>query len=266
MDTRNHQNTDNLLKRIDEMPILSPKDIARVLALYIKVLHDLGVVSNVSLKYIEDYDGGAFHRKFRRHFDQMNELFLRNAIDEDGRRTVLRRSAKRALCLPRNAAEMKWLSGVVMSETNVLRREIRLRSARKTLVDRFKTAVKKYLHLTWQTGFSVPSECVRSLVDRHELDKYVLSGDFSVLLLPFLPEIEGRIRKVYERSQIQDAWEIFKGRYYDHQEQFHTMAVEIKAEFHKIVGNFSDYFDELYTNVYYNLMIGKRKAEKDNST
>ena len=44
------------------------------------------------------------------------------------------------------------------------------------------------------------------------------------------------------------------------------MAVEIKAEFHRIVGNFSDYFDELYTNVYYNLMIGKRKAEKDNST
>ena len=150
---------------------------------------------------------------------------------------------------------------ILLNKTKNLRKKQRLLEARKSLVDRFSKAVKKYLHLTFSLGFNEPSACVKFLAERHTLDKYVMSGDFPVILLPFLPEVESAIRSAYEHYEMQDAWEVFKGRYFNHKDEYSTLAVEIKSAFNKSIPNFSDYFDRIYTDTYYKKMLEQQRKQ-----
>ena len=255
MATRENPYIDNMERRLKGYQLLSPSDVARVLPLYIKLFNDNGVVKNVSVAYMDNYDGKSIYKKFKRHFDQIYGMFLRNAITVEDRQTVFRKVADRISKVPTTVKGMQGLVGLVVDETRKLKKKQRLVNARKSLVDRFSNAVKKYLHLTYTLGFNEPSECVKSLAERHTLDKYVMSGDFPVILLPFLPEVEGVIRKCYENSDLQDAWEVFRGRYFNHKEEYSTLAVEIKSAFNKSIPNFSDYFDRIYTDTYYKKML-----------
>ena len=60
MATRNNQYIDALFDKIDQLPIGTPEELARVLPLYIKASNDNGVVRNMSFAYIDNYDGRAF--------------------------------------------------------------------------------------------------------------------------------------------------------------------------------------------------------------
>ena len=82
-----------------------------------------------------------------------------------------------------------------------------------------------------------------------------MSGDFPLLLLPFMPELAQKIRDCYEHYEMQDAWEVFKGRYYDHVGEYSAIAVEIKSTFNRTIPNFTDYFDRMYTDTYYKKML-----------
>ena len=255
MATRENPYIENLAKKLNEYQLLSPSDVAKVLPLFIKLFNDNGPVRNISLAYMDSYDGKAIYRKFKRHFDQIYEMFLKNAVTVDDRHAVFRRVADRTSRVPTTVKGMQRLVGIVVEETKNLKKRQRLVEARKALVDRFSKAVKKYLHLTYTLGFNEPSACVKALAEKHTLDKYVMSGDFPVILLPFLPDIENTIKRCYEHYEMQDAWEMLKGRYFNHRAEYMTLAVEIKSTFNKTIPNFSDYFDGIYTDTYYNLML-----------
>ena len=259
MATRDNPYIENMLKRIDEKPILSPEDMARVLPLYVKVVNNNSIVNNVSIAYIDNYDGKSVFKRFKRHFEQLHEMFLRNGIDEIGRREIFKSVAKSTSRFPTNVQSMRSLNTLVIQTTQKWLKARRLKEAREVLASRFKLAVKKYLHLTYVLGFNEPSACAKSLAIHHKIDKYVMSGDFPVLLLPFLPEVEEAIRTSYEKYEMQDAWEMLKGRYFNHKDDFYTLALEIKSTFNVTVPNFSDYFDRIYTDTYYNMMLGKTK-------
>ena len=262
MDIKDCQHVESLAKMLKELQLLSPSDVARVLPLYIKLFNDNGPVRNISLAYIEDYDGKKIYRRFKRHFDQMYEMFLKNAVTVEDRQAVFRRVADRISKVPTTVKGMQHLVGVVAEETKNLKKKQRLVEARKTLVDRFSKAVKKYLHLTYSLGFNEPSACVKTLAERHTLDKYVMSGDFPVILLPFLPEVENTIRKCYEHYEMKDAWEVFSGRYFNHKDEYSTLAVEIKSSFNRSIPNFSDYFDRIYTDTYYKKMLEQQQQQR----
>ena len=255
MATRDNPYIENLTRRIDEIPLLGPESLARVLPLYIKSMNDNSVVRNLSMAYIDGYDGKSMYRKFKRFYDRMYEMFLREGVGEAGRRTVFKGVARREFRVPKTMKEMEILSRKVYEEVRSFMRSEKLNEARQKLVVRFKNAVKKYLHLTWELGFNEPSACAKSLAQHHKIDKYVMSGDFPVILLPFLPDVEAEIKRCYEHYEMQDAWEMLKGRYFNHRAEYMTLAVEIKSTFNKTIPNFSDYFDGIYTDTYYNLML-----------
>ena len=255
MDTRESQNTDVLSDAIRRKNILSPNDIAVVLPLYIKVRNDNGILKNVSIAYVDSYNGNRVYRKFGRFFDQMHEMFLKNGVSEQDRHAIFRRIAMRVSRFPSKICEMKRLMELTICETHEFLKERKLAQARQALVDRFKDAVKKYMRLTYSLGFNEPSACARFLVERHRIDKYIMSGDFSPILLPFMPELEKYIRDSYENYEMKDAWEIIDGRYFRHRQEYGNMALEIKSRFNKSITNFSDYFDKIYTDIYYRKML-----------
>ncbi len=261
MDIRDNRYIDNMERRLKSYQLLSPSDVARVLPLYIKLFNDNGPVRNISVAYMDNYDGKSMYRKFKRHFDQIYEMFLKNAVTVEDRQIVFRKVADRISKVPTTVRGMQRLIGIVVEETRSLKKKQRLVNARRALVDRFSKAVKKYLHLTYTLGFNEPSACVKTLAERHTLDKYVMSGDFSVILLPFLPEVEVAIRKCYENSELQDAWEVFRGRYFNHKDEYSTLAVEIKSAFNRSIPNFSDYFDRIYTDTYYKKMLEQQRKQ-----
>ena len=254
MATRNVQNTDILLDKVDNIPIDTARDIARAMPLYIKVVNDRGVVRNVSSAYIDGYTGASFYKKFSKYLEQMCAMFSRSGMLGTDVRVVFKRVAGRVTRIPTSVKEMDILKGVVFEEIQRWIRTRRMALKRETLVTRFKTAVKHYLNMTYELGFNEPSECAKTLAETHKIDKYIMAGDFAVMLLPFLPEIEDIIRKNYEHYEMQDAWENLKGRYFNHKADYMNMALEIKSP------NFSRYFDELYTNTYYKMMLKRGKT------
>lgn len=258
MDIKDRPYTDNLLKKVDEIQLSDTVSLARALALYIKILNDNSVVNSVSISYIENYDGRSFNRRFKKYFEQMLAMFTRNELNDNDRRTIFRRVAKRCCRIPTNVTEMKHTSQVVIEEAHIWLKVKRSLDARKLLIKRFKFAIKKYMQLAYSLGFNEPSMCVKTLAAQHRLDKYILSGDFQVMLLPFLPEVEDVIQKSYENYDMKDAWDVIQGRYFNHKEQYMTLAIEIKANFTKNIVNFSDYFDKIYTDTYYRMMLGKK--------
>jgi hypothetical protein len=131
---------------------------------------------------------------------------------------------------------------------------------------KFKNAVKKYLNLTYSLGYNVPSQCVKMLATTHKLDKYVMSGDFPLMLLAFMPDLENVVRKSYEHYEMKDAWEVLNGRYFSCKSDYANLAMEIKTAFTRTIPNFTEYFDNMYTNTYYSMMLGKKKNNnaKDN--
>ena len=257
--TRNRQNIDGLEQRIDGLPLLSPEQYARVFPLYVKIRNNNGVVNNVSLAYIDGYDGATVFQKFRRYFEQLHEMFLRNALDESERRVIFKRVASGMGRFPTTVKGMKFLVGNIMQATHAYIKTRRLREARAGLFEKFKNAIKKYLHLTYSLGFNVPSECAMHLISTHRIDKHIMSGEFPVILLPFLPEIESAIKKAYEHSEMKDAWEVLRGRYFNHRDEWSTIAIEVKNILPTTIGNFSDYFDKIYTDTYYKLMLERQQ-------
>ena len=266
MDTRDSQYVDNLVKRLDAEQIVSPEDIARMLPLYIKTMNDNGIVRNVSLAYIGSYDGKKMHRKFGRFFNQMYEMFLRNGMDENDRRATFKLVSKRVNRVPTTMKGMQFLMRVVIEECHAVLKRKMVLASRETLITKFRNAVKRYLHLTFSLGYNVPSQCAKNLAETHRIDKYVMSGDFPIMLLPFMPDIESAIRKSYEHYEMKDAWEVLKGRYFSHKSDYCNLAMEIKTAFTKTIPNFTEYFDNMYTNTYYSMMLGKKKNNnaKDN--
>lgn len=262
MATVNHQNIDDLERRIDGIPILSPQNISRVLPLYIRVRNDRGILNTVSAAYIDNYDGSSVYKRFRKFFDQMYETFLRNAMNEDDIRAIFRKIAVRENRFPTNVTGMKTLMGMVYEETHARMKYKKLAEGRMKLMEKFKSAVKKYLHLTYSLGFNVPSECAKYLASNHRIDKYMMSGEFPVILLPFMPEIEKAISTAYDKYEMGDAKEIIDGRYFNHRDEWSTIAVEIKSVLPKTISNFSDYFDRIYIDTYYNMMLKRQMDGK----
>lgn len=258
MDSRNRQNIECLVKKVDAINLLSPLDLARALSLYIKVMNDNGVVSNVSAAYIDNYDGRNFYKKFTKQFDRMYEMFLRNGMGEDDKRKVFKAVASRMNKIPTTVKAMAWLNQMVIDAAHSVLKLRNNLAIRQKIVGDFRNAVKKYLHLTWELGFNEPSACVKALAQQHKIDKYIMSGDFSVILLPFMPDIEAEIRRCYEHYEMQDAWEMLKGRYFNHKADWQNKALEIKSNFTKNIRNFSEYFDKMYIDTYYSLMLGKK--------
>lgn len=259
MDTRDNPYIENMERKLAEYQLLSPSDVARVLPLYIKLFNDNGPVRNVSLAYIQSYDGKAMYRKYKRHFDRIHEMFMKQSVSPDLMRSVFRKVAGRITHVPSTVKGMEYLVRLVMEETRNMTRRTRLVEARKALIERFSKAVKKYLYLTYSLGFNEPSACVRALAERHTLDKYVMSGDFPVILLPFLPELESQIKRAYEHYEMKDAWEVLRGRYFNHKDEYSTLAVEIKSAFNRSIPNFSEYFDKMYTDTYYKKMLEQQR-------
>ena len=257
MPTRKSQYIDNLLARIDQLPVGSPEELARVLPLYIKATNDNGVVRNVSFAYIDNYDGRKIYSRFTRHFDGIHAVFRRSNFTSRDIRTVFKRVALRELKFPTTVKGMDVLKGMVYEESQKWLKFRSLAERREKLVSQFKRAVKKYLGMTYELGFNEPSACARSLIESHKMDKYIMSGDFAVILLPFMPELEEELRRSYEHYEMQDAWQNLKGRYFDHKAEYATIATEIKSTFNRTVGNFTRYFDDLYTNTYYRMMLSR---------
>ena len=246
---------DNLLAKIDTLRLLCPSDIAHVLPLYIKAMNNNSVVNNISIAYIDNYDGKSFYKKYNKYIDMMYEMFLKNTVTEDDRRAIFKQVGRRVSSLPKHVAGMKNLYNIVISATTSYIKRKKLLEVRKNLCDKFKLAIKKYLYLTYKLGYNEPSMCAKTLIREHRIDKYIMSGEFPLLLLPFLPDIESELKKSYEHYTMTDAWEMLKGRYFNHKEQFHVLALEIKSVFIKNIYNFSDYIDNMYTEKFYNLML-----------
>ena len=257
------QFTDALIDKIDELPLGTGTDLARALPLYIKAHNDNGVVRNISLAYIDNYDGKSVYKRFKRQFDQMFTVFQRNLMAVQDVQLVFKKVASREVRFPTTVKGMECLKGVVFDEVQKWRQSKKLNAQRQKLVAMFQVALKHYLKLTWELGFNEPSQCVRSLAESHKLDKYIMAGDFALMLLPFLPELEEVIRRSYERYEMKDAWEMLKGRYFDHKSEYANLAAEIKSTFKKRITNFSDYFDELYTNKFRKMMLNRRQQGND---
>lgn len=259
MATPSNQYIDMLFNKIDKLPIGTPEELARVLPLYIKAINDNGIVKNVSFAYIDNYDGRKFYKKFKKHLDQISLVFSKNGLLGKDVRVVFKKVAFRIPRIPTTMKGMEILKGIVFEEIQGFLRGKKLSEKREKLVSRFKIAVKHYLNMTYELGFNEPSACVKFLAENHKIDKYIMAGDFAVLLLPFLPEVEETIRKNYEHYEMQDAWENLKGRYFNHKAEYANLATEIKSTFNRTIPNFSRYFDDLYTNTYYKMMLSRRQ-------
>ena len=95
---------DNLLAKIDTLRLLCPSDIAHVLPLYIKAMNNNSVVNNISIAYIDNYDGKSFYKKYKKYIDLMYEMFLKNTVTEDDRRAIFKPLGRRVSALPKNMA------------------------------------------------------------------------------------------------------------------------------------------------------------------
>lgn len=261
MAMQENQYIDMLFNKIDQLPIGTPEELARVLPLYIKAINDNGIVKNVSFAYIDNYDGRKFYKKFKKHLDQISLVFSKNGLLGKDVRVVFKKVAFRSPRIPTTMKGMEILKGIVFEEIQGFIRSRKLAENREKLVSRFKIAVKHYLNMTYELGFNEPSACVKFLAENHKIDKYIMAGDFAVLLLPFLPEVEETIRKNYEHYEMQDAWENLKGRYFNHKAEYANLATEIKSTFNRTIGNFSRYFDDLYTNTYYKMMLSRKRGQ-----
>jgi hypothetical protein len=261
MATPSNQYIDMLFNKIDQLPIGTPEELARVLPLYIKAINDNGIVKNVSFAYIDNYDGRKFYKKFKKHLDQISLVFSKNGLLGKDVRVVFKKVAFRSPRIPTTMKGMEILKGIVFEEIQGFLRSKKLAEKREKLVSLFKIAVKHYLNMTYELGFNEPSACVRHLVENHTIDKYIMSGDFAVLLLPFMPEVEEAIRKNYEHYEMKDAWENLKGRYFNHKAEYANLATEIKSTFNRTIRNFSQYFDSLYTDTYYKMMLSRRRQD-----
>ena len=208
MATPSNQYIDMLFNKIDQLPIGTPEELARVLPLYIKAINDNGIVKNVSFAYIDNYDGRKFYKKFKKHLDQISLVFSKNGLLGKDVRVVFKKVAFRSPRIPTTMKGMEILKGIVFEEIQGFIRSRKLAEKREKLVSRFKIAVKHYLNMTYELGFNEPSACVKFLAENHKIDKYIMAGDFAVLLLPFLPELEETIRKNYEHYEMQDAPEL----------------------------------------------------------
>ena len=67
---------DNLLAKIDTLRLLCPSDIARVIPLYIKAMNNNSVVNNISIAYIDNYDGKSFYKKYNKVINVVMTLLL----------------------------------------------------------------------------------------------------------------------------------------------------------------------------------------------
>ena len=255
MATSSNQYIDILFNKIDQLPIGTPEELARVLPLYIKASNDNGIVRNVSFAYIDSYNGRKFYRRFKKHLDQICAVFSRNGLLVKDIRTIFKRVAFREPRIPTTMKGMELLKGIVFEEIQGFLKGKKLAEKREKLVSRFKVAVKHYLNMTYELGFNEPSECAKTLAETHKIDKYIMSGDFPVMLLPFLPDLESAIKSAYENYEMKDAWEVIKGRYFNHKDEYSVLALEIKSAFNKAIPNFSDYFDRIYTDTYYKRML-----------
>ena len=265
MDTRDRQYSDRLMEEMSKEGVSSPLDVARVLSLYVKMMNDNGLVSNFSLAYMRGYDGKRLYRRFASQFDRLYEMFLRNGIGVSERHDIFKRVARRVSRVPGTKAAMQSLSRTVIEETSKFLKSKRLLESKRGLISRFSKAVKKYLGIAYELGWNEPSACFKSLAASHKIDKYIMSGDFPVMLLPFLPDLEAAIKSAYENYEMKDAWEVIKGRYFNHKGEYSVLALEIKSAFNKAIPNFSDYFDRIYTDTYYKQMLelgGSRKERK----
>lgn len=258
-DTRNPLFTEKLVEKVDSLGLNTALDLARSMALYIKILGNEGVVNCVSPMYIDLYDGKRFYSKFNKWFDKIYESFEHNKFNDSDKRKILKKVAQSSFSIPKKVDHMKFLAQKIIFESSELNKMKRKFESRKHLLDRFKTSVKKYLNLTYELGYNEPSLCAMTLAKTHKIDKYILSGDFPVMLLPFLPELEESIQLNYEKYAMQDSWQMIKERYFNQKDKFMTLAIEIKSVFTKNIPNFSDYFDKIYTDTYYKLMLSRKR-------
>ena len=77
--------------------------------------------------------------------------------------------------------------------------------------------------------------------------------------MPFLPEIEESIQLNYEKYEMKDAWNMLKDRYFNQKDKYMNLAIEIKSVFAKNISNFSNYFDKMYSDTYYKLMLLRKR-------
>ena len=259
MDIRREQFSDNLLKAVGQIDLSTPTDLVRALVLYTRIMNDQGVVNTISLEYVQNYDGKAKYKQFKKYFDQQYDMFNRNGMTHEDKHSILLNVARRLPKSPENVKDMKRVSEMVIEEMQKRIKFNKSRELRANLISKFKIAIKKYMNLTYMLGYNEPSLCVKNLATSHKIDKYMLSGDFSPILLPFLPDIENIIRESYENYEMKDSWEMLKGRYFNHKSDYMTLATEIKALFTPNIRNFSDYIDNLYTDKYRKLRLEGRK-------
>lgn len=256
---RNPLFTDRMVEKVDGFGLGTSLEIARALALYIKILGNDGMLNCVSMSYIDFYDGKRFYAKFNKWFDKMFEYFERNNFTDKEIRNVLKRSARQSFAIPTRVNDMKKLHHLIMFESSEWLMKRRRLDARKGILDKFKLGIKKYLHLTYELGYNEPSLCALTLAKTHKIDKYIMSGDFPLILLPFLPEIEESIQLNYEKYEMKDAWNMLKDRYFNQKDKYMNLAIEIKSVFAKNIGNFSNYFDKMYSDTYYKLMLLRKR-------
>ena len=189
----------------------------------------------------------------------MHEYFERNKFTESEIRNVLKKSASKFMHIPTKVSEMKRLHHDIILESGEWLLKRRKFEARKTILDKFKVGVKKYLHLAYELGYNEPSLCALTLAKTHKIDKYIMSGDFPLILLPFLPEIEESIQLNYEKYEMKDAWDMIRDRYFNQKDKYMNLAIEIKSVFTKNIANFSKYFDKMYSDTYYKMMLSKKR-------
>ena len=148
MATPSNQYIDMLFNKIDQLPIGTPQELARILPLYIKAINDNGIVKNVSFAYIDNYDGRKFYKKFKKHFDQISLVFSKNGLLGKDVRVVFKKVAFRSPRIPTTMKGMEILKGIVFEEIQGFLRSKKLAEKREKLVSRFKIAVKHYLNMT----------------------------------------------------------------------------------------------------------------------
>ena len=255
MATSENQNIDAIIKKIDDIKLVDINSIARVIPLYHKAYNNNGVLNGISFYYIEHYNGESFLNRFKKFFEPMYEMFLLNGITEEERKIILKTASKKIKRIPQNLKEMRSLYEVVIASTHALIKDKTVKEAKKNIVGRFRQALTKYMSLTYKMGFNAPSECAKMLAKTHRIDRYIMSGEFSLMLLPFLPEVENEIRKSYEHYELTDSWENLKGSYFDNIGQYRNLSLEIKKLFTQNIPNFSEYIDRIYTDKFKNLML-----------
>lgn len=257
MDARQCART--LTELIDQFPIGSGRDLARALALYtlvwqrVRMDRDGHEVVGVSRAYVLNYSPTKLYRRFSRHFDQFHATFEANHLSPDEQRAVLRRLGREIVQLSGSTTvrDFQRVRTAFFAQVRTQLGQRRQTQLRANLLSKFRLAVKKYLRLTSDLGFQLPSEALSWLIRSHQFHAKVLTGQFSLVLLPLLPDAEASVRAEYERYRADPtAWAALKEMYYDRLPAWQTLAIEVKAAFREPLASFSDYFDDLYRRTY----------------